>query len=195
MLISYDSDISSRLCLYVQREVDMEFFDVIHKRYSVRAYKPDPVEDARLEKILEAAVAAPTACNLQPFRIIVIHTQGKESELQRIYPRQWFVQAPLVICICGMPSKAWSRNNLKNYCDVDVAIAMDHLILAATDLGLGTCWIGAFDPQAAREILHLPQGVEPVAFTPLGYAADMPGNRHGIRRPVAEMVNYERWCD
>jgi len=74
---------------------------------------------------------------------------------------------------------------------VDVAIAMDHLILAATDLGLGTCWIGAFDPVATREILGLPDDVEPVAFTPLGYPADEP--RPKRRKPLEELVRYEHW--
>jgi nitroreductase len=79
----------------------------------------------------------------------------------------------------------------KNYNDVDVAIVMDHLILAATDLGLGTCWIGAFDPDAAREVLGLPEGVEPVAFTPLGYPADEP--RPKRRVALSELVRYETW--
>ena len=171
----------------------MEFADVIHCRYSVRAYKPDSVEDEKLHKVLEAALSAPTACNLQPFRLIVIHTRGREAELQRIYPAEWFVQAPIVICICGIPSQSWSRRDGKNYCDVDASIAMDHLILAATDLGMGTCWVGAFDPQAARNILHIPEGVEIIAFTPIGYPADNPKKKE--RCSLAEMVGYERWPD
>lgn len=79
----------------------------------------------------------------------------------------------------------------KNYGDVDVTIAMDHLILAATELGLGTCWIGAFDPVAARDVLGLPEEVEPVAFTPLGYPADQPGTKR--RKPLSELVRYEKW--
>jgi nitroreductase len=79
----------------------------------------------------------------------------------------------------------------KNYSEVDITIAMDHLILAATDLGLGTCWIGAFDPSAAKEILGIPSGVEPVAFTPLGYAADTPLVKK--RKPLDELVRYEHW--
>ena len=171
----------------------MEFSDVIRRRYSVRAYKPNPVEDDKLLKVLEAALAAPTACNLQPFRLIVIHTRGKEAELRRIYPAAWFTQAPVLVCICGIPAQGWSRRDRKSYCDVDAAIVMDHLILAATDLGLGTCWIGAFDPQAARTILGIPEGVEIIAFTPLGYAAGGPGRKE--RRALADLVAYERWPD
>lgn len=169
----------------------MEFSELIAKRYSVRAYKPDPVPDDVLQKVLEAARLAPTAANRQPFQLIVIHTQGREAELRRIYNRDWFVSAPLVICACGIPARGWVRSDGKNYTDVDVAIVMDHLVLAATEAGLGTCWVAAFDPAAAREVLGLPEGVEPIAFTPLGYPADRPGPKE--RRPLSELVQYERW--
>ena len=169
----------------------MDFLELTKKRYSVRAYKPDPIEDDKLQKVLEAARLAPTACNLQPFQFIVIHTKGKETELQRIYSDSWFVQAPIVICACGMPSQSWVRRDGKNYWAVDVTIAMDHLILAAADLGLGTCWIGAFNPNAARKVLNLPGDVEPIAFTPLGYPDDQPGYKS--RKSVDELVRYEHW--
>ena len=169
----------------------MEFQELIEKRYSVRAYKPDPVPDESLEQVLDAARLAPTAANRQPFQLIVIHTAGREAELKRIYGRDWFVQAPVVICACGVPAQGWVRRDGKNYTDVDVAIVMDHLILAAANLGLGTCWIGAFDPQAAREVLGLPDDVEPIAFTPLGYPADRLGAKK--RKPLDELVRRERW--
>ena len=169
----------------------MEFSELIGKRYSVRAYKPDPVEDEKLEQVLEAARLAPTAANRQPFQLIVIHTAGREAELKRIYGQDWFVQPPLVICACGTPARGWTRRDGKNYTDVDVAIVMDHLILAAADLGLGTCWIGAFDPAAAREVLGLPDDVEPIAFTPLGSPADRLGTKK--RKALSELVRHERW--
>ena len=164
----------------------MEYLELIQKRYSVRAYKSDPVEEEKLQQVLEAARVAPTAANRQPFRLLVIPTAGREAELKRIYSRDWFVQAPLIICACGIPEQGWTRMDGKPYVDVDVTIAMDHLIIAATDLGLGTCWIAAFDPAAAREVLQLPAGVEPVAFTPLGYPADSP--RSKVRKPLSELV-------
>lgn len=169
----------------------MEFSELIKNRYSVRAYKADPVEEEKLQQVLEAARLAPTAANRQPFQVLVIHTRGREAELKRIYGRDWFVQAPLVICVCALPSEAWSRTDRKNYAEVDATIAMDHLILAAANLGLGTCWIAAFDPTAAREVLGLPKDVEPVAFTPLGYPADKPAVKK--RRPLSELVRYEGW--
>ncbi len=170
----------------------MNFSELVTKRYSVRAYKPDSVEDEKLLQVLEAARMAPTAANRQPFQLIVIHTEGREDELQRIYGQKWFTQAPLIICACALPSQGWVRKfDRENYSAVDVAIAMDHLILEAANLGLGTCWIAAFEPDAAREILGLPEDVEPIAFTPLGYPADSP--RAKKRKPLSELVRYERW--
>ena len=169
----------------------MDFFELVQKRYSVRAYKPDPVEEDKLGQVLEAARLAPTAANHQPFQIIVIHTAGREAELRRIYGKSWFAQAPLLIAICAVPAQGWVRRDGKNYADVDVTLAMDHLILAAANLGLGTCWVAAFDPAAAREVLHLPADVEPIAFTPLGYPADQP--RPKERKALSELVRYEHW--
>jgi nitroreductase len=169
----------------------MEFSELIRKRYSVRAYKPDAVEEDKLQQILEAVRLGPTASNRQPFQFIIIHTVGREAELRRIYNRHWFVQAPLVICACGIPAQNWVRSDGKNYNDVDVAIAMDHLILAATDVGLGTCWVAEFNPAAAREVLGLPDGVEPIAFTPLGYPADQPQPK--VRKALSDLVRYESW--
>ena len=166
----------------------MEFLELARKRYSVRAYASTPVEDEKLQKVLEAAILAPTAANRQPFRLIVMKTEGREADLKRVYSRDWFVQAPLVICVCAVKGESWVRKDGKNYADVDATIAFDHLILAAHDLGLGTCWIAAFDPAAAREILKLPGDLEPVAFTPLGYAADQWKPKK--RRPVSDLVEY-----
>jgi nitroreductase len=169
----------------------MEFSQLIQMRYSVRAYKPDPVEDEKLAAVLEAARLAPTAANRQPFQIIVIHTEGKKEALQRVYPREWFTQAPLMICACGVPRYSWVRSDQRRYLDVDVAIVMDHLILEATNLGLGTCWIAAFNAQAARELLGLPEDIEPLIFTPLGYAADRLTVKE--RKPLEDLVRYEHW--
>ena len=171
----------------------MSFQELIRQRYSVRAYKPAPVPDELLAQVLEAGRLAPTAANKQPFRVIVIHTKGREAELRRIYHRDWFTQAPLILCVCTVRAEAWKRAMYdgKSHADVDATIVMDHMVLAAADLGLGTCWIAAFDPAAAREVLGIPADVEPVLFTPLGYPADRLGPKE--RRPLAELVRYERW--
>ncbi|UCF99212.1 MAG: nitroreductase family protein [Spirochaetaceae bacterium] len=169
----------------------MEFEKLIRARYSVRAYKRDPVPDEVLDRVLEAARLAPTAANRQAFRLLVIHTDGREKQLKRIYGRDWFVQGPLVIGVCVLTDSCWVRSDGKSYGEVDAAIVMDHLILAAADQGLGSCWIGAFDARAAREILELPESVEPIAFTPLGYPADSPGAKK--RRSVDDLVLFESW--
>ncbi|MCX6566784.1 MAG: nitroreductase family protein [Candidatus Aminicenantes bacterium] len=170
----------------------MEFQELIRKRYSVRVYAPRPVEEEKLARVLEAARLTPTACNLQPFRIVVLQTKGREDELRRIYGREWFVQAPLVLAICALTAESWVRKyDGWNSAEVDATIAMDHLILAAAEEGLGTCWIAAFNPAAAREILGLPADVVPVAFTPLGYPADSPSPKK--RRPTTDLVRRDRW--
>ncbi len=170
----------------------MEFSELIAARYSVRAYRPDPVEADKLQAVLAAAQLAPTAANRQPFQLVVMHTAGREAEIGQIYRRPWFVQAPLVIAVCAISSQAWVRESDRfNARLIDAAIVADHLILAATNLGLGTCWIAAFNVEAARRVLRLPTEAEPVIFTPLGYPADQPGPK--IRKTVEELVRYEHW--
>ena len=125
----------------------------------------------------------------QPFRIYVIETARHQQELKQLYNRDWFVQAPLVLAIAAVKDEAWTRRyDDENYAVVDATIVFDHLILQAADLGLGTCWIAAFDPDGARRLLNLPKDWQPVAFTPLGYPAD--DWREKKRRDKAELVRF-----
>jgi nitroreductase len=170
----------------------MDFTKLVQTRYSVRAYKPDPVPEELLQKVLDAARLAPTAASRQPFQLLVVHTANRQPELQRLYPRPWFSQAPLLIGICTLPEQAWVRaSDQKNYAVVDAAIVMDHIILAATDAGLGTCWIAAFNPKVAREIFHIPPEAEPVAFTPMGYPNDTAQPKQ--RKRLEDLIRYEKW--
>jgi len=109
-----------------------------------------------------------------------------KQKLKAAYARPWFWTAPVVICACGITSEAWKRSDAKTYLDVDVAIAMDHLILAATAEGLGTCWIGAFDPTEVKRILNLSPEIEPIVLTPLGYPAESPQPKP--RKPWEEVI-------
>ncbi|MEQ8200292.1 MAG: nitroreductase family protein [Syntrophomonadaceae bacterium] len=165
-----------------------DFFELMFKRYSCRAYQPHMVEDEKLNAILECARLAPTANNRQEFRVIVVRTAGREQDLHKIYGREWFVEAPYVLGVCSIPSKCWTRGDGKVYSDVDAAIVMDHMVLGATVLGLGTCWVANFNPEAAREILLLEPDWEPVAFTPLGYPR--PSHHTKIRKRQEEIVVY-----
>ncbi|MDR2873453.1 MAG: nitroreductase family protein [Methanobrevibacter sp.] len=168
----------------------MEFFDVIKNRYSVRGYKNDKVETEKLNKILEAATIAPTGVNFQAFKIFIIETEKNKEDLLKIYNKGWFVEAPLVLCVAVNKSKSWNRPwDAKNIADIDASIVMDHIILAATDLGLGTCYIGAFKNYEAIKFLDLPEEYEPVLFTPLGYPNADRSNRP--RKPVDEIVEYK----
>lgn len=167
----------------------MEFFDVVQKRFSVRAYRDEPVEQEKMNIILEAAQSAPTACNLQSFRIIVAKTDGRRELFKKIYHQNWFADAPYVIGVCAITDKCWVRRDKKSYADVDAAIVMDHIILAATALGLGTCWIGAFDPVAFKEAFGIGDDMEPIVLTPLGYPKEDYIKRK--RKPLDELVIYK----
>ncbi len=164
----------------------MDFYEVINNRRSIRAYKKDPVEDDKLDRILNAARLAPTAANKQPLSFIVIKNNEIKQKLKDAYSQEWFFAAPIIICACALPGEAWKRNDGKAYVDVDVAIAMDHLILAASAEGLGTCWIAAFKPEVVKEILNLPDNTDPLILTPLGYPEVIP--EPTFRKPLEGIV-------
>lgn len=169
----------------------MDFMALVEQRYSVRGYQDKPVEDILLQKVLEAGQQAPSAANKQPWHFIVITDEQKREALSDAYPKDWFIHAPVIIIVCVVPGKAWARVDGKNYADVDGAIAMDHMTLCAASLGLGTCWIGAFNPTKLRNLLQLPDGIEPLAMSPLGYPdADA---RNPGRKEMSEIIHYDHW--
>ncbi len=167
----------------------MDFYEVIKKRRSIRKYKDRPVEEEKLRRVLEAARIAPSAKNAQPWKFIVVKDKKIREKFKAAYAGEWFWTAPVLICACGLKEEAWRRWDGKSYLDVDVTIAMDHLILAATAEGLGTCWIGAFDVSEVKKILDLSQGEEPIALTPLGYPAISPEPRW--RKPWDEVIQFK----
>ena len=168
----------------------MEFIDVITKRYSVRGYLDKEVEKEKLDYVLNAATIAPTGVNAQPFKVYVIDTKKYKDELSKIYGAKWFVEAPLVLAVVGIKNKAWTRPwDQKNIADIDATIVMDHMILAAADVGLGTCYIGAFKKYEAHKFLELDENEEVVLFTPLGYGNAEP--RDTPRMELDEFVVYK----
>lgn len=168
----------------------MEFKDVISERYSVRGYLDKEVEKEKLDYVLEAATLAPTGVNNQPFRVYVIDTKKNKDKLKEVYGAEWFVEAPLVLCVTGHKDEAWVRPwDKHNIYEIDATIVMDHIILAACDVGLGTCYIGAFKEDKARELLGIEDDDEvPVLFTPLGYGNAEP--RDTPRKAIDEFVTY-----
>jgi nitroreductase len=167
----------------------MDFLELADLRCSVRDYLDTPVENAVIEKVLEAARLAPSACNNQPSAFIVIKDEEARRALQTVYNRQWFLRAPVIIAACCDRSLSWRRSDGRDYGDVDVAIALDHLTLAAASMGLGTCWIANFNAAAARAALMLPTAIDPIALTPLGYpGAGKPARK--TRKPLDEMVSW-----
>lgn len=170
----------------------MDLFEAIRTRRSIRLYKDKPVEEAKLGRILEAARLAPSASNRQPWKFIVITDAEVKEKLRSAYDREWFISAPIIIVACAFPANAWFRRDKKEYWQVDVAIAMQHLVLAARAEGLGTCWVAAFDEKEAKKALGIPKDVQVVVMTPLGYPAEEKGVVTD-RKPLAELISYNHW--
>lgn len=149
----------------------MNLLELIQKRHSVRAYSQQPVEKEKIEYLLEVARLAPSAVNKQPWRFIVVQSEEKKCALHDCYNRDWFKEAPLYIVVCGIHSESWKRgSDSKDHCDIDVAIATEHIVLATQELGLGTCWVCNFDALKCAEILQLPLNEEAIVILPIGYA-------------------------
>ena len=168
-----------------------DFLALVKERYSVRKYKTIPVETDKLNLILEAGRVAPSACNNQPWVFLVINDSEGMAKLKKACNP---FAAPLAIVICADTSTAWVREyDGKNHGDVDAAIATDHMMLCAQDLGLSTCWICWFDPVVMRKEFNIPDHLVPVNVLPIGYADEEPQSpeRHADKRkPLKDIVKY-----
>ncbi|MCD8260821.1 MAG: nitroreductase family protein [Bacteroides sp.] len=148
----------------------MTLLELIRKRRSVRNYEDRPVEKEKIEYVLECARLAPSAVNYQPWHFIIITQEEVKKELIKCYPREWFKKAPLYIVACMDINQSWKRaGDGKEHGDIDIAIAVEHICLAVTEQGLGTCWVCNFDPVLCKEILGLAKQTEPVVILPVGY--------------------------
>ena len=169
----------------------MNFLDIAKKRYSVRSYNSQNVEPEKLDKILEAAHIAPTAANLQPVRLLVIQ---EKTELDKISKAANIYNAPLAIIVCSDHSIAWKRPfDNKQTTDIDASILTDHMMLEATELGLGSVWICYFKPDVIKEEFNLPDHLEPVNILAIGYSDEKPASltRHEeTRMPLSDLIYY-----
>ena len=171
----------------------MEFLEIAKKRYSVRSFLPKQIENDKLMKILEAGRVAPTGCNIQPQKIIVV--QSKDG-LEKVGKATNTFGAPLIMIVCADSDVAWKRTyDGKIITDIDASIVTDHMMLQATELGIGSVWKCAFKPEIIKEEFNLPKNVVPVNILVLGYADGEPAspNRHdSLRKPLKETVYFER---
>lgn len=170
----------------------MEYFQLIKERYSVRTFSQQAVEDDTLAAILEAARLAPTAVNKQPHRLLVLRGEANMEKLKSCTP--YTFHAPMAIAVCYMKDEAWVRSyDNANSGLVDATIVGTHIMLAVHALGLGTTWVGHFEPAAFRKTFNLPDMAEPVAIFPIGHPAEnaSPAPKHNERRPLDETVIYD----
>lgn len=150
----------------------MNFLELTQKRYSCRNYQERPVERELLDYIFECVRMAPSAVNLQPWKFRLVESPEQRAKLQQCYHRDWFNSAPAYVIVTILHDQEWVRRDGKRHGDIDIAIAVEHLCLAATEQGLATCWVCNFDAALCSELFNLPENEEPAVLIPIGYAAD-----------------------
>jgi len=169
----------------------MSVLNLIKERRSIRKYKGDAIPEYVLQRILEAVRLAPSAKNLQPWRFIVVKDRILKNNLAEACNYQSFMaSAPLIVVACAFPENcyAYMGHYMKSW-PIDVAIAMEHLVLQAQEEGLGTCWIGAFEEEKVKSVLKIPQDIKVLALTPLGYPDEEPSFRG--RKKLEEIISYD----
>jgi nitroreductase len=172
----------------------MSFLEIAKKRYAVRAFNTTPVETDKLNLILEAGRVAPTGANTQPQRLLVLQ---EKQNLAKLASSANLYGAPLVIIVCGDTNVVWKRPyDGKSILDIDTSIVTDHMMLQATELGLGTIWVCVFKPDVLKKDFNIPAGVEPISILGIGYAsgAVLPADRHThARLPLGSTVFFEKY--
>lgn len=167
----------------------MEFSELVRARRSVRAFEAKPVEQEKLDRILELANLAPSAGNLQAYEIHQVTTPRTRAGLARAADQSFIAEAPVILVFFANPGRSARKYGARGkelYAVQDATIAVTYAMLAATDLGLGTVWVGAFDPVAVTTAVGAPPDWIPVAVLPIGYAAETPAATS--RRPLSELV-------
>lgn len=171
----------------------LELLEVMKSRRSIRRYKPTPIPDEVLRRILGAARLAPSANNAQPWKFMVVRDEDMKVKLiQACNNKKWIAEAPVVIVACGYPDEADTyMGGYMNSYPVDVAIALEHLVLSATNEGLGSCWVGRFKEEKVKDLLEIPADVRVVALLPLGYPNEEP--EQSGRKNLSEIVCYDKF--
>lgn len=171
----------------------MDIFECIKGRRSVRAFTSDPVREEDLKKILEAAIHAPSAGNLQSWEFVMVRDKDRKLQLAKAALNQTFIaEAPVVIVVCANLARSgriYGERGRTLYCIQDTAAATQNILLTAYALGYGTCWVGAFREEDLRKILKLPSDVRPVAIIPIGRPAESPAPRP--RTPLDRVLHHE----
>jgi len=173
----------------------MDFYEVIRTRRSIRSYQEKAISEDILNKVLDAARIAPSGSNRQPWRFIVTTDSQIKQELAQLCHGQSFIaQAPVVITACGSNLRHNRGDWMGDYSMlVDVAIAFDHLTLAARAEGLGTCWIGSFKNEEIKQLLNIPEDMQVVAITPLGYPQEEQFREVDDRKPLSEIISQDKF--
>jgi nitroreductase len=173
------------------RQAIMDFFEVVKTRQSIRAYQDQPIDPATIQQILDVINRAPSAGNLQGYEVYLVTKRDVIQALAHSTSGQNFItQAALVLVFCAHPERSAQRYNERGrslYCIQDATIACAYAQLAVTALGLASVWVGAFNEDAVRTAIGVGSDLRPVAFLPIGYAAETP--EHRSRRALAELVH------
>jgi len=169
----------------------MDFTEVVKARRSVRKYTSSPLDEEAVKRIFRAFRQAPSASNKQPYKLLVIRDEDKKLKLVHACKgAKWIAEPPIVLVACAYVDEAYpTMGGYMSSYPIDVAIALDHLTLAAAAEGIGTCWIGAFSEERVKDVLDLPKDVKVVALMPMGYPAEEPEARP--RKHLSELVCYE----
>ena len=170
----------------------MDFYDVLKNRRSFRGYSDQTIPEDSLQRIMQAVQCAPSACNRQPWRFEIVFNAGLRQRIGECYPKTWLLEAPAIVVAMADYSTCWNRLEGTPAAELDLGIAMEHLVLAAAAENLGTCWICAFDVPAMAKVFDLPANLTPYVLLALGYPAEdaAPGPRHFQRVPLEETVKF-----
>ena len=164
----------------------MDFLELVKNRYSCRSYQPKDVEQDKLDYIMECIRLAPSAVNKQPWKFRIVSSAEDRKKLCQCYDREWFATAPVIVIASILHDEEWVRFDGKHHGDIDIAIAVEHLCLAATEKSLGTCWVCNFDAELCRKEFALEANEEAAVLIPIGYPADEPKEKK--RKPIEKIT-------